>query len=93
MRTRIGRLPSEIAARSVAAVCSRTTGNSLEASASGHPLRPHDTAVAQRAITRHRVYVYREMTNRVPCFGAPMSSIKQFQVTFDCAEPERVACF
>lgn len=28
-----------------------------------------------------------------PCYGAPMSSIKKFQVTFDCAEPERVARF
>jgi hypothetical protein len=27
------------------------------------------------------------------CYGAPMSSIRQFQVTFDCAEPERVARF
>jgi hypothetical protein len=28
-----------------------------------------------------------------PCYRAPMSSIKQFQVTFDCAEPRRVARF
>lgn len=28
-----------------------------------------------------------------PCYGAPMSTIKQFQVTFDCAEPQRVARF
>lgn len=27
------------------------------------------------------------------CYGAPMSTIKTFQVTFDCAEPERVARF
>jgi hypothetical protein len=27
------------------------------------------------------------------CYGAPMSSIKQVQVTFDCAEPERLARF
>ncbi len=26
-------------------------------------------------------------------YGGPMASIKQFQVTFDCAEPERVARF
>jgi hypothetical protein len=26
-------------------------------------------------------------------YGGPMMSIKQFQVTFDCAEPERVARF
>ncbi len=26
-------------------------------------------------------------------YGVPMTSIKQFQVTFDCAEPERVARF
>jgi Glyoxalase-like domain len=29
-----------------------------------------------------------------PClYGGPMASVKQFQVTFDCAEPERVARF
>ncbi len=28
-----------------------------------------------------------------PCCGGPMASIKEFQVTFDCAEPERVARF
>lgn len=28
-----------------------------------------------------------------PWYGAPMSSVKQFQVTFDCAEPERLARF
>lgn len=33
------------------------------------------------------------MSTKVPCYGAPMSSIKKFQVTFDCAEPERVARF
>jgi Glyoxalase-like domain len=26
-------------------------------------------------------------------YGGPMASVKQFQVTFDCAEPERVARF
>jgi Glyoxalase-like domain len=26
-------------------------------------------------------------------YGRPMASVKQFQVTFDCAEPERVARF
>src|SRR3977135_3632692 len=26
-------------------------------------------------------------------YGGPMTSVKQFQVTFDCAEPERVARF
>lgn len=26
-------------------------------------------------------------------YGEPMSSVKQFQVTFDCADPERVARF
>ena len=26
-------------------------------------------------------------------YGVPMASVKQFQVTFDCAEPERVARF
>jgi hypothetical protein len=26
-------------------------------------------------------------------YGGPMPSVKQFQVTFDCAEPERVARF
>src|ERR1700761_7794415 len=26
-------------------------------------------------------------------YGSPMASVKQFQVTFDCAEPERVARF
>src|SRR5215471_1095727 len=29
----------------------------------------------------------------VPCYGAPMSAIRKFQVTFDCAEPERLARF
>jgi hypothetical protein len=24
-------------------------------------------------------------------YGGPMASVKQFQVTFDCAEPERAA--
>lgn len=33
------------------------------------------------------------MSDGAPCYGAPMSSIKQFQVTFDCAEPERVGRF
>lgn len=28
-----------------------------------------------------------------PCYGASMSSIRKVQVTFDCAEPERVARF
>jgi hypothetical protein len=28
-----------------------------------------------------------------PCYGAPMPTIKQFQVTFDCAEPARLAAF
>ena len=29
-----------------------------------------------------------------PClYGGPMASVKQIQVTFDCAEPERVARF
>lgn len=27
------------------------------------------------------------------CYGGPMASVKQFQVTFDCADPERVARF
>src|SRR5581483_7570816 len=26
-------------------------------------------------------------------YGGPMASVKQFQVTFDCAEPERLARF
>ncbi len=26
-------------------------------------------------------------------YGAPMSAIRKFQVTFDCAEPERLARF
>ena len=26
-------------------------------------------------------------------YGGPMASVKQFQVTFDCAEPERLAGF
>ena len=40
------------------------------------------------------------MSRRILCvvnqgrfYGGPMSSTKQFQVTFDCAEPERVARF
>ncbi|CAL2073448.1 Glyoxalase_6 domain-containing protein [Streptomyces murinus] len=32
-------------------------------------------------------------TAEYPCYGAPMSSIKKIQVTFDCADPERVARF
>jgi hypothetical protein len=28
-----------------------------------------------------------------PIYGEPMASVKQFQVTFDCAEPERVGRF
>ena len=28
-----------------------------------------------------------------PLYGVPVTSVKQFQVTFDCAEPERVARF
>ena len=31
--------------------------------------------------------------SRPPCYADPMASIKEFQVTFDCAEPERVARF
>lgn len=30
---------------------------------------------------------------RAPCYGGPMATIKKFQVTFDCAQPERVARF
>jgi hypothetical protein len=26
-------------------------------------------------------------------YGGPMTAVRQFQVTFDCAEPERVARF
>ena len=26
-------------------------------------------------------------------YGVPMASVREFQVTFDCAEPERVARF
>jgi Glyoxalase-like domain len=29
----------------------------------------------------------------MPVYSGPMASVKQFQVTFDCAEPERVARF
>lgn len=43
--------------------------------------------------SRQRADPHREMSTKVPCYGAPMSSIKKFQVTFDCAEPERVARF
>ena len=32
-------------------------------------------------------------TAGVPLYGVPMSSVKQVQVTFDCADPERVARF
>jgi hypothetical protein len=31
--------------------------------------------------------------NSMRHYGGPMASVKQFQVTFDCAEPERVARF
>ena len=30
---------------------------------------------------------------KIRLYGGPMASVKQFQVTFDCAEPERVARF
>lgn len=33
------------------------------------------------------------MTKDPALYGGPMASVKQFQVTFDCAEPERVARF
>ena len=35
----------------------------------------------------------RAATARSRLYGGPMASVKQFQVTFDCAEPERVARF
>ncbi len=34
-----------------------------------------------------------ETTKDPRLYGGPMASVKQFQVTFDCAEPERVARF
>src|SRR5215472_3715049 len=34
-----------------------------------------------------------ETTKGPRLYGGPMASVKQFQVTFDCAEPERVARF
>jgi hypothetical protein len=46
--------------------------------------------------TAWAVYVKRGPveTTKDPClYGVPMASVKQFQVTFDCAEPERVARF
>ena len=42
---------------------------------------------------RIRVVRTRERSAGPRPYGGPMASVKQFQVTFDCAEPERVARF
>src|SRR5262249_48248909 len=46
--------------------------------------RPHPPQPSQRA---------REGDERPRLYGGPMASVRQIQVTFDCAEPERVARF
>ena len=43
--------------------------------------------------SRHQADAHRELSAECPWYGEPMGSIKKFQVTFDCAEPERVARF
>lgn len=49
-------------------------------------------------MTTHHRFVSRETTTREAIadschYGGPVTSVKQIQVTFDCAEPERVARF
>jgi len=45
--------------------------------------------------TGHKPYDARPRParRRLGLYGGPMASVKQIQVTFDCAEPERVARF
>ena len=54
-------------------------------------------AVSASRRPRHRMGMVDEGRCRRLCsrglYGGPMAAVKQFQVTFDCAEPERVARF
>src|SRR4051812_29775539 len=47
----------------------------------------HHAGTSGRARGRHAA------CKRARRYGGSMASVKQFQVTFDCAEPERVARF
>jgi hypothetical protein len=56
-------------------------------------LKVHLSSTSWSQLRELRQARARETTNDPAPYGGPMASVKQVQVTFDCAEPERVARF
>ena len=73
-------LPESIAQVLGPGVLALLPQSSVNAAPSGSPPMSRETAT-RAAMAGSRLY------------GGPMASVKQIQVTFDCAEPERVARF
>jgi hypothetical protein len=76
----------------------RLTGRPFLATSNSEPARPPATSGSPGGVTAATAFPppgsrARWRRRKTRLYGGPMASVRKIQVTFDCAEPERVARF